>query len=107
MYNALYNTNYKDKDIEAGTPSRNKLIIASSGDYVKFSYYGTKIELKLSVGTFNEYLRPTHNGEPITGFFCGSHSKKEEKITNLNNEYIEYMSCLASVHRSGSFRRCW
>ena len=91
MYNALYNTNYKDKDIEAGTPSRNKLIIASSGDYVKFSYYGTKIELKLSVGTFNEYLRPTHNGEPITGFFCGNHSKKEEKITNLNNEYIEYM----------------
>ena len=91
MYKALYNTNYKDKDIEAGTPSRNKLILSSNSDYIKFSYYGTKVELKLSKGTFNEYINPLYNENPIEGFFCGHHHKKEEKIINLNNEYIEYM----------------
>ena len=91
MYSSLYNTNYKDKDVEAGTPSRNKLILSSSSNYIKFSYYGTKIELSLTEGNFNDYIKPSKDNIEIEGFFCGQYLKKDNTIINLNNEYIEYM----------------
>ena len=91
MYSSLYNTNYKDKDVEAGTPSRNKLILSSSSNYIKFSYYGTKIELNLTEGNFNDYIKPSKDNINIEGFFCGQYLKKDNTIINLNNEYIKYM----------------
>ena len=87
FFNKRYGTTYEEKDVEAGAPSRNKLIFSSSTKEVVFSYNGTKVELTLNnASSFNELL-----GIEDKGFICGAYSAKDNLIINHNLEYIEFL----------------
>lgn len=81
LFRNCYNTNFDDKDKDAGAPSANKLFFTSDNNKIEFSYYDTKVELESNI-PFNEVLNIKG-----AGFICGH--TKENKIINLNDEYRE------------------
>lgn len=83
LFRTCYNTNYNDKDVEGGRPSKNKLFFLSSKNKIEFSYYSTKVEIEGSLPT-SEMI-----GYNEKGILCGTITK--DVVHNMNDEYKEYL----------------